>query len=459
MEIAQELIHKYNIAVPRYTSYPPANHFQEAFPESEALQLIEDSNSGSPSNIALYIHIPFCKKICLYCGCNTALMKQEATVAQYIGALKQELRMVAARLDRKRRVSQIHYGGGTPNSIDVRYLEELNQLIFDLFDFIPQAEIAIECHPAHLDELYLQRLLNARFNRFSIGVQDFNTEVLEMVNRAPAAMPVSEIVRFLKDANPTISVNLDFIYGLPGQTVANFTDTIARAIAIRPDRLVTFSYAHVPWLKKHQQLLEKKGLPGSQAKIDLFTASRSLLTEAGYVAIGLDHYVLPEDELNQALHNQQLHRNFQGYCTRRTTGQVYAFGVSSISQLEKGYYQNVKDVGVYLQSMAEGRIPVEKGLRLTANQQLIREVIELVMCNKQLDINEFCLQKGIQYRDFEQLTSFRPEKLTGLIADGLVNFNDNILAITDTGSFFIRNIACLFDPAYQTTAGMYSQSV
>lgn len=459
MEITKELIHKYNIAVPRYTSYPPATQFKENFPETEARNMIADSNSGEPANIAIYIHIPFCKKRCSYCGCNTALMQKEEGVLLYVEALKQEIRMVAAQLDRRRKVSQIHYGGGTPNSIDVRYLEELNQLIFDLFEFIPQPEIAIECHPAHLDELYLQRLLNARFNRFSLGVQDFNPEVLEAVNRAPAAMPVAEIVRFLREANPSVSVNLDFIYGLPGQNVAQFSETIAQAVAIRPDRLVTFSYAHVPWLKKHQQVLEKKGLPDSEQKIDLFTTSRRMLKEAGYVAIGLDHYVLPDDELSVALADGQLHRNFQGYCTRRTTGQVYAVGVSSITQLEQGYFQNTKDIRLYIEQVSLGRFPVEKGLRIDANQQLVRSVIEQVMCNLQLNIPAFCREKEISHEQFIQLTRFNPERLTSLLADGLVTFNDNILNITAGGSFFIRNIACLFDPAYQPQAGLYSQSV
>ncbi|MDD3195699.1 MAG: oxygen-independent coproporphyrinogen III oxidase [Paludibacter sp.] len=459
MEISHQLIQKYNIAVPRYTSYPPANHFQDVFPATEALSLIDESNSCTPDNIALYIHIPFCKKICFYCGCNTTLMKQEETIARYIESVKQEIRMVASRLDRKRKVTQVHYGGGTPNSISAHYLEEINQLIFDLFDFIPRPEIAIECHPAHLDELYLQRLLNARFNRFSIGVQDFNDEVLDTVNRSRAAMPVEEIVRFLKEANPTISVNLDFIYGLPGQTVENFNQTIAKAIRIRPDRLVTFSYAHVPWLKKHQQILEKRGLPGSQEKIDLFMSSRRLLLDAGYVPIGLDHYVLPTDELNLALANQQLHRNFQGYCTRRTTGQVYAFGVSSISQLETGYFQNVKDISAYMESIGNGQLPVEKGMRVTVDQQLIRAVIEDVMCNKRIDITAFCARQGITYEQFVAVTGFNPAALTEMSTDGLIGYQDKILEITDTGSFFIRNIACVFDPAYQTQAGKYSQSV
>jgi oxygen-independent coproporphyrinogen-3 oxidase len=468
MEISTELINKYTIAVPRYTSYPPANHFRDNFSGEVAVRLIEESNHDKPSNIALYIHIPFCKKICFYCGCNTALMKEQQTVEAYVNALKQELRMVAGHLDSSRKVTQVHYGGGTPNSIDVRYLEELNQLIFDLFEFIPAPEIAIECHPAHLDELYLQRLLNAGFNRFSIGVQDFSSVVLAGVNRAEPALPVAEILQFLKFSNPAISVNLDFMYGLPGQTVENFTETIQQAIAIRPDRLVTFSYAHVPWIKKHQQILEKKGLPGSNQKMELFLASRKLLTESGYQAIGLDHYVLPGDELFTALVTNQLHRNFQGYCTRRTTGQVYAVGVSSISQLEKVYFQNVKDVPTYIDRVLKGQLPVDKGLEVNEQQRFVRAVIEQIMCNKRLDISGFCSQRGIAYEEFARLTGFDSVRLEEMIADGLVRYENTVLDISEKGSFFIRNIACLFDPDYPSladgmdtaaTGRMYSQSV
>ena len=322
MEIDSVLIAKYNVPVPRYTSYPPANQFQSPFSEQTYIRMLEESNTCLPENIAIYIHIPFCEKICFYCGCNTMLYKGEDLVRSYINALKTEILLLAGKIDKKRKVSQIHYGGGTPNAIDVSYLEEVNQMIFDLFDFIPQPEIAIECHPAHVNELYLQRLLNARFNRFSFGIQDFNTQVLKTVNRDLPAMPVTEIVSFLKRENPSVSINLDFIYGLPGQTVASFEATMQEAIAIQPDRLVTFSYAHVPWLKKHQQILEKKGLLTSNMKMDIFLSSRELLLQSGYQSVGLDHYVLPNDELSIALKNNQLHRNFQGYCTRRTTGQV-----------------------------------------------------------------------------------------------------------------------------------------
>lgn len=459
MEIDKLLIDKYNVPVPRYTSYPPANHFEQTFTDEDYFRLIAESNSGHPENVAIYIHIPFCKKICFYCGCNTALYKGESLVADYIAALKKEIGLVSKHIDKRRKVSQIHYGGGTPNAIDVAYLEQINQLLFDSFDFIPKPEIAIECHPGHLNELYLRRLLNAGFNRFSLGIQDFDNEVLATVNRDPSAMRVGDIINILKQDQPDVSVNFDFIYGLPGQTVERFRQTIEQAVALRPDRLVTFSYAHVPWVKKHQKILEKKGLKTSSEKIDLFLISREILLQAGYEPIGLDHYVLPEDELNKALQNNQLHRNFQGYCTRRTTGQVYAFGVSSISQLENAYLQNEKDTIEYIRLIKDGKTAVKNGLEVNAAQKIIRGVIEKIMCNKELDLNRFCEEHKINMAQFQQITQFNPVGLNDLILDGLIRFEHNILTITDAGSFFIRNIAASFDPALKQMEKQYSKSV
>ncbi len=459
MEKLRQLIDKYNISVPRYTSYPPANFFRSEMNGDNFIQMVKDSNSTETDKIALYIHIPFCHKICFYCGCNATRSKDQDQIHQYIQAVKKELLQVASLLDKNRKVSQIHYGGGTPNSIDVKYLEELNQLIFDHFNFIDRPEIAIECHPGYLDELYLQRLMNARFNRFSLGIQDFDDLVLENVNRNPASMPVEEIVRFIKMDNPTNSVNLDFIYGLPGQTVESFVKSIERAIRIHPDRLVTFSYAHVPWLKKHQQILEKKGLLNSDQKLDLFMASRELLIQSGYRAIGLDHYVKSNDELNIALEENQLHRNFQGYCSKRTTGQVYAFGVSSISQLDNGFAQNTKDIDLYIQSINQGLLPIEKGYTLSKEEKVIKGMIENIMCNKVLNINEVALRFGMSIDELYELTHFTETKLRDFEMDQLLRFQNNVIEITPTGSFFIRNIAASFDPKFETKEQTYSKSV
>lgn len=459
MESLKLLIEKYNTAVPRYTSYPPANFFNSEMNDTLFVELVEKSNQTETEKIAIYIHIPFCHKICFYCGCNATRSKDSDQIHRYIQAVKKEILLLASHLDKSRKVSQIHYGGGTPNSIDVKYLEELNQLIFDNFEFIDRPEIAIECHPGYLDELYLQRLLNARFNRFSLGIQDFDETVLDNVNRTPAAMPVEDIVKFIRMDNPSNSVNLDFIYGLPGQTVESFCKSIQRAIVINPDRLVTFSYAHVPWLKKHQQILEKKGLLTSDQKLDVFMASRALLTANGYEAIGLDHYVKPNDELNLALKENNLHRNFQGYCSKRTTGQVYAFGVSSISQLDTAFVQNTKDIELYIETVSEGKIPVEKGYVLSSEDIIVKEIIENIMCNKVLDMNLVARHFGISINELFEITKFDEEKLRGFIEDGLMTFKENVITLTEKGSFFIRNIASSFDPKLIQKEQTYSKSV
>lgn len=459
MRVSKQLIEKYNIPVPRYTSYPPANHFKNDFDGEKLVKLIQESNQGTPEHVAFYIHIPFCKKICFYCGCNACTIKSIQKVDEYIQAVKQEIKLMARHIDKSRKVSQIHYGGGTPNAIDVKYIEEINQYIFNAFDFIEQPEIAIECNPAYLDYEYLDRLLAVKFNRFSLGVQDFNNEVLKTVNREPSALPVKDVVNYLKSKNPAIAVNLDFIYGLPGQTVASFLESIKKAIDIKPDRMVTFSYAHVPWLKKYQQILEKKGLPSSDEKMDMYLSAYDLLKDSGYMPVGLDHFVLPTDELNLALEQQQLHRNFQGYCTRRTTGQVYALGVSAISQLEKGYAQNIKEMEPYQEMISRGVLPIEKGLEVNKDQLMVREAINELMCNKRLNIEALAQRFNLTMEEFEKTTGFREEKLNGFIADDFITFKNNTIEVSETGSLFIRNIAATFDPEYKTQKNKYSKTV
>jgi len=262
-----ELLEKYNRPVPRYTSYPPANFFTESFTETDYREALTASNDWEPQNISLYFHIPFCRKMCFFCGCNSFPMKNDETVKRYMEAVKKEVEMVKQHLAPGRKVSQIHYGGGTPNAIPVHYLEELNQLLFDSFSFIEQPEIAIECNPAHLDEESVKRLKGAGFRRFSIGIQDFDINVLKAVNRDASKLPVDELIRLLKEGDEPVDVNLDFIYGLPNQTVDSFISAIKKAIAMKPDRLVTFSYAHVPWVKKSQKRLEVIGLPSNEDKI------------------------------------------------------------------------------------------------------------------------------------------------------------------------------------------------
>ena len=458
MKISEMLLQKYNVPVPRYTSYPPANHFTE-FSEQNYIDLLKDSNSGKPENIAIYIHIPFCRKICFYCGCNACSIGNGTLVVPYMNALKKEIDLVLRYIDKSRKVSQIHYGGGTPNAIPVSFLSGLNEFLFSQFTFIENPEIAIECNPAYLDLDYVDSLKSAGFNRFSLGIQDFNNDVLLSVNRQPSALPVEDLFRYLKKDNEIINVNLDFIYGLPGQTVKSFARTIDEAINIRPDRLVTFSYAHVPWVKKHQVILEKKGLPSPADKMDMFLTSRDLLESAGYKPVGLDHYVLPTDDLYTALKENTMHRNFQGYCTRRTTGQVYAFGVTAISQLERGYSQNMKEIEGYIESVEKGNLPVERGYKLNNEQICIRELITRLMCNKKINFAEIAETFQLSLTELKKIISFDEKILKSFENDGLILLKSEELQVTETGTVFIRNIAASFDREYIEKVQTYSKPV
>jgi len=459
MIIPEHLLEKYNSPVPRYTSYPPANYFTDEVKESQYIEAVKDSNHRNPKNISIYIHIPFCKKLCFYCGCNALPLATMEAMENYVTALKEEIRMVAALIDKGRKVSQIHYGGGTPNVLPAEWIAEINELIYSLFQLTDEPEIAIECNPAHLSFDYIDQLKKAGFNRFSIGIQDFSKDVLKTVNRDPSELPVGDLLQKIKSGSEHIAVNLDFIYGLPGQTVESFLDAIKKAVALRPDRLVTFSYAHVPWVKKAQKVLDKIGLPTSELKMKMFSVSHDFLLASGYKSIGLDHYVLESDELYQALLNKSLHRNFQGYCTRQTTGQVYAFGVSSISQLEKGYAQNIKSVKGYIESINSGHLPIDKGYLLTENEIIVREVINQLMCNTHINWKELADRLNISETVVKNAITYDCTELKKFEDDGILLLTEEGLEMTESGTLFIRNVAASFDPLTNTQSKQFSKPV
>lgn len=459
MERPYHLIDKYNAPVPRYTSYPPANHFTDKFTADEYSNAIVESNEQNPKNISVYIHIPYCQKLCYYCGCNACPMPKYDEVAHYVSALKKELNIVLDKLDKSRKLSQIHYGGGTPNSIPLNYLSEINKLIFSKFDKIVDPEIAIECNPAYIDYADIDELLEAGFNRFSFGVQDFDLQVLNDVNREPSKLPIDELMNYLRLKSPTSMINLDFIYGLTGQSAESFLKTIHKAIELKPDRLVTFSYAHVPWVNKTQKILEKKGLPEQNEKLEMYYQSHELLEKSGYMPVGFDHYVLEHDELYKAFKNNELHRNFQGYCTRRTTGQVYAFGVSAISQLERVYAQNTKEIRKYLESLENGKLPIEKGYALLQNEIIVREVLTKLLGNKFIDLEQVATELKISLESLKDVLQINYDSLLEFEKDGILMLHDNKIEITDLGVLFIRNVAAAFDPLYEIKENKYSRSV
>ena len=437
------LISKYNVPVPRYTSYPPANFFHERFSESNLIQAIEASNSEQPSHLSFYIHIPYCKRMCHFCGCNSFPKTSKGDDETYVNALLKEIELVCALIDPSRKIAQIHYGGGSPTSIDLNLIKRINHLLLSKYECIDNPEIAIECHAGYLTKKDFETLIDAGFNRMSIGIQDFNTDVLKVANRVPTLLPIEEIFNLLRANN--IRINLDFIYGLPLQTVESFTKTIKKAMSLSPDRLVTFSYAHVPHIFPRQKILEERGLPTESLKNDLYTASQSLLLEGGYKQIGLDHFVKEDDELYSASQSASLHRNFQGYCTRRTTGQVYAFGVTAISQLSSAYAQNTKDIAEYIETVNDGHIPVRKGYLLNEDEQMTREVISELMCNEQIHWSELALRLQRTVAEVKSATNYSDAKMQEFANDAIVCFDENKVEMQQKGSPFVRNVAASMD--------------
>ena len=406
----------------------------------------------------IYLHIPFCSKLCFYCGCNTHITNNKEAISKYVESLKKELFLVGNMIERRRKVSQVHWGGGTPNYLPSEMIRDIMRQIRSQFDFIEKPEIAIECHPYHLDLNYVDDLIDIGFNRISLGVQDFNDKVMDTINRAQSQIPFDKLVEYIRSKSD-IKINLDFIYGLPYQTKESFSETIEKAISIDPDRLVTFSYAHVPWFKKSQLHLEKHGLPDVEEKLELFQIAQEKLQDAGYYKIGLDHFAKADDELNIALKDRSLHRNFQGYCTRETTGQVYAFGVSAISQLENAYLQSTKDLNTYHESIAKGEIPIEKIYTLNKDEKIIRAIINTLMCNFHLSWNALSQHFSTSLPELHRVCSFDKHLLYNFIEEKLLEVDEDEIRVTELGKFFIRNIAASFDPMLNNTTKNFSKAL
>lgn len=452
----ETLFKKYNVPVPRYTSYPTANEF-EPFDAHRYLKAVETSNDAAADNISFYIHVPFCRHLCHYCGCNSVAMAQPKSIEEYFETLHQEIDLLLPHLRKDRRISQIHYGGGSPSSMPLALIRGINEHLLSAFSTIDKPEIAIECHPGYLESNDWQYLLDSGFNRFSLGIQDFNTDVLRTVNRRPSLLPVADIMEILRKGGA--KVNFDFIYGLPKQTTTEFVSTIQTAISLHPNRLVTFSYAHLPSLFKRQMILGKAGLPLQTEKLKMFEEASKMLQSAGYVPIGMDHFVLPGDDLNVALQHHTLHRNFQGYCPRRITAQVYAFGVSGISQLDAAYAQNTKDISAYMAQVNAGQMPIQRGYALAPWQHMTREVIECIMCNNAINWHDMAQRLHVSVDEIKQAIHYNEAELQTLQADGLIAFDADSVEITPDGLPFVRNVAAAFDPMMRHNHRLFSKPV
>ena len=458
MQNIKDILKKYDKSGPRYTSYPPATYFSKTFNTQMYQECLKESNNVEPSGISIYIHIPFCNEKCFFCGCNAFLRKKSSIEERYVNAIITEIDTTSSLLNNDRQVIQIHWGGGTPNALPFALIKKIMDKLRDRFKLSDSCEIAMECNPADLDDEKIMKLVQMGFNRISLGIQDLRTDVLKIVNRRPSLIPANTLVHKLRTAGIS-NVNIDLIYGLPLQTVESFNNTIEKIIEISPDRLVTFSYAHVPWVMKAQKVLEKYGLPSADEKLSMLLNAQKKLSTKGYIAIGMDHYAKPEDSLSKALKNKTLHRNFQGYCTKETTGQVYAFGCSGITQLTNAYSQNEKDPIKYIELIENTGFAVVRGYKLTKDERICRSVINEIMCNLCIDFNTIAQEYEVDVEYVKSIVEYNPEKLRDFIEDNLIVINDNVINIKSTGAFVVRNIAMCFDPKLKNDLAQYSRTV
>ncbi len=459
MTISQDFINKYNTPGPRYTSYPPATAFTAEFSNADLKKAFIASNNENPKNISIYIHIPFCPHQCSFCGCTTIIAQGKTMIERYVDALILEINNGADLIDTENRLlTQVHWGGGTPNSIPYKHIERIMQTVHKRFKFHPKAEVAIECSPAYLTLNQVDELARFGFNRVSIGIQDFNTDVLDLVNRKHPKVPVRQMVAKFKSLGFS-GINLDLIYGLPLQTTKSFLDSVQKAIDCKPDRIVTFSYAHVPWVKAYQSRLEKVGLPTPEEKMDMFIQSLNLLNKNGYLSIGMDHYAKKDDLISIALGEKKLHRNFQGYCTIETTGQVYGFGASSISQTESAYIQNVKNTAEYIKQINENNFAVERGYQLSETEKIRKQVINEIMCNNYLDFSRIAEQFGKSVAEIKRIVEYAPNKFKEFIDDDLLSLTENTISVHPKGMLVVRNIAMKLDPALKLGEQKFSKTV
>jgi len=456
--LSEDFLRRYDVPGPRYTSYPPAPHFREGVPSADVERLFRESNARGTRDLSFYVHVPFCPKQCLFCGCTTEIGRPGSAVREYFEVLAMEMERVLPLLEVDRPVMQIHFGGGTPNGVPFRYLAQVLDRLRARFPWDPDAEIAIECDPNLLTVAKLSELRDMGFNRISFGLQDFDRDVLEAVNRGfPRLEPAALIAESHRLGFK--GVNLDLIYGLPRQTPDSFADSVRRCLEAGPDRVATFSYAHVPWAKDHQKVLESKGLPSPDAKLAMAVATHNAFLKAGYRAIGMDHFARPDDDLARAQDQGLLHRNFQGYCSRRTTGQVVGFGASAISQLHDGYVQNVKESARYMESVRAGGLPVERAYLMTREDRFRRQVINSLMCDGALDPATVGDQEGFSVQEVRERLAEGMGRLAPFQEDGLVVFDGGALRVTERGRLAVRNVAMLFDPMLADGPGRYSRTV
>lgn len=445
-----DLIKRYDVAGPRYTSYPTAVQFMEGFDAEAYRRYTAASNSELiPKPLSLYVHLPFCRSLCYYCGCMKKVTRHEDQADRYLELLQKEIALQGELFDHDREVVQLHFGGGTPTFHDDEKLKTLMAVLGEHFSLSTDdsREFSIEVDPRTVGRARLAQLASMGFNRISLGVQDLNPEVQEAVNRIQDKDATLDMVEASRELGFN-SVSIDLIYGLPLQTVESFAHTIDTVVSVKPNRLAVYNYAHLPHLFRAQRMIDSKDIPSPETKLELMELTIDKLTSAGYVYIGMDHFALPDDELTIAQREGGLQRNFQGYSTRRECDLV-GLGVSAIGKVGDCYAQNLKDIPTWQSVIAEGKLPIWRGVSLNTEDRLRRSIIESIMCHGEVKYGEFESNYAIDFHDHFALELGNLEQLAD---DGLIEMGDDEFKATPEGRLLLRAIAMIFDEYMQEPA-------
>jgi len=443
------LLRRYDVKGPRYTSYPTAVQFTDRFGVSEYRQAVTSSNEVPvPKPLSVYVHIPFCASPCFYCGCTRIITRDPQKARLYLERLHSEIEWQSELFARGRKVEQLHFGGGTPTFLDMGQMENLMAMLDRHFTLAhdDSREFSIEIDPRTVQTDTIERLAEMGFNRISLGVQDFDPHVQEAVNRIQSVESTLAVIDDARRAG-IASTNLDLIYGLPFQSLAGFSRTLDTVVAAKPERLAVYSYAHLPQMFKAQRRIKEATLPSAETKLALLGLAIEELTEAGYIYIGMDHFALPEDELVVAQKKGELQRNFQGYSTRADCDMI-GLGMSSIGKVADTYSQNAKDITGYYAALDEGRLPAVRGVKLTDDDRLRRDVIQQIMCQGELVFADFERRANLDFSGYFRTSIARLESLA---ADGLIDLDAKRLVATPTGRLLLRVVAMSFD-AYASHA-------
>ncbi len=438
--VTADLIRRYDKPGPRYTSYPTAVEFHEGVDARVYAEHLRRASAAADEPLSLYLHLPFCEERCLYCGCNVVITRKREVEERYLEVLKREIRDVASRLGDRRRVSQYHWGGGTPTYLTPDEMRDLQGHVLTAFELAADAEVAIEIDPRVTTREHLEAIRELGFNRLSMGVQDFDREVQECVHRVQPYAETRDLVERAR-ALGIGSINVDLIYGLPLQRPETFRKTLEQVLEIRPERVAVYSYAHVPWLKVQQRRILEETLPTPDVKLELIASAVSAFRGAGYLAIGMDHFALPEDELGRALVDGTLWRNFMGYTVRHAPDMI-ACGMSGIGDVAGAYFQHQKKLIRYQRAVEAGELPVERGVVLSDDDKLRRYVITALMCAFRVDYGEVAARFGV---DFEAAFGDELEALKAFEDDGFVRVGEGAIEVLEPGRLFVRNVAMVFD--------------